>query len=91
MHSRKIWEYIIQTKEFSFSHSPCAPVSRLLSDPHSWLPSIAMWHKMLHVDPACNRLQLEHKLSQPDAGLGCANMEERLWAVALILVLLKTK
>lgn len=33
----------------------------------------------------------EHKLSSPDAGLDYAKLEQRLWAVALTLALLKTR
>lgn len=33
----------------------------------------------------------EHKLNWSDAGLECANVEQKLWAMTLILALLKTQ
>lgn len=61
-------------------HSPMIP-------PQPRGPRNCMAHG--HEDPHTMDSSSEHKLTSPDAGLDCANVKQKLWVMALILVLLK--
>lgn len=57
---------------------------------HTSLPRGPRSH-MTQVHMQCEDCSWEYKLMEPDAGLDCVDIEQKFWAMALILALLKIK